>query len=106
MINQTYDTEKFKLVLMHHKEFSLQDLEQEAYSFTTQDRKFFINIGDGYALRRPKKLSNLSNIRENNIVKIKDCFCKVLRAKNQKGHVICKKDRIDAQLKQVKLVRK
>ncbi|WP_020006611.1 hypothetical protein [Salinicoccus albus] len=106
MINQTYDTQRFKLVLMPHKDFSLQDLEQQAYSFTTRDRKFFINIGEGYALRRPKRLSNLSNISENNIVKIKDYFYNVIRAKNQKGDVICKKDRIDEQLKRVKLVKK
>lgn len=106
MINQTFDTQRFKLVLMHHQDFSLHDLEQQAYSFTTHDRKFFINIGGGYAMRRPRCLSNLNNISEKHIIKIKDCYHKIIRAKNQKGNVICKKDRNDEQLKRVKLVRK
>lgn len=106
MTNNTFDTQRFKLVVMHHQDFSLQDLEQQAYSFTTRDRKFFVNIGEGYAMRRPRCLSNLSNISDNNIVKIKDCYHKIIRAKNQKGNVICKKDHNKEQLKRVKLVRK
>lgn len=106
MINQTFDTQKFKLVLMKHQTFSLQELEQQAYSFTTHDRKFFINIGEGYAIRRPRKLSNLEYINENKIIRIQDYYPSIIRAKNQKGHVICKKDRNDEQLKRVKLIRK
>lgn len=106
MTNQTFDTQKFKLVLMKHQNFSLNELEQQAYSFTTHDRKFFINIGEGYAMRRPKKICNIDNISEKNIIKIKDCYHKVIRAKNLNGHVICKKDRNDEQLKRVKLIRK
>lgn len=106
MTNQTYDTQRFKLVVMHNQEFSLHEIEQQAYSFTTKDRKFFINIGEGYAMRRPKCLSNLNNISEHNIVKIKDYYHRIIRAKNQKGNVICKKDHNKEQLKRVKLVKK
>lgn len=106
MNHQTFDTQRFKLVLLKHQDFSINELEQHAYSFTTQDRKYFINIGEGYAIRRPKNIANLKNISENNVIKIKDCYHKVIRAKNQKGHVICKKDRLDEQLKRVKLMKK
>lgn len=106
MTNQTFDTRKFKLVLMKHQEFSLYDLEHQAYSFITHDRKVFINIGEGYAMIRPKKICNIDNISERNIIKIKDFYHKVVRAKNLNGHVICKKDRNDEQLKRVKLIKK
>lgn len=106
MINQTIDTQKFKLVLMKHQDFSLNELEQQAYSFLTRDRVLFINIGDGYAMRRPKKICNIDNISERNIIRIKDCYHKVIKAKNLKGHVICKKDHSDDQLKRVKLIKK
>lgn len=106
MINQTFDTNKFKMILMKHQDFSLNDLEQQAYSFITHDRSVFINIGEGYAMKRPKKISNLEHITERNVIKIKDYYHKVIRAKNLKGHVICKKDRNDEQLKRVKLIKK
>lgn len=106
MTNQTYDTQRFKLVVMHHQDFSLQDIEKQAYSFMTQDRKHYINLGEGYAIIRPRKLSNLKNISENNIIKIRDCYHKIIRAKNQKGNVICKKDHNEECLKRVKIVKK
>lgn len=104
--NQTYDTQKFKMVSLGHCDFSLKDIEEHAYSFTTNDRRFFINIGDGYAIRRPKNLSNMRHISENNIIRIRDYYHKIIRAKNLKGHIICKKNRNESELKKVKLVKK
>lgn len=106
MANQTFNSQKFKLVLLKHRCFSLNDLEKEAYSFVTKDRKLFINLGEGYAIRRPKKLENIKHIRENNILQIKDLYDKIIRAKNQKGHIICKLDHNDDCLKPVKLIKK
>ena len=62
MRNQSYNTQKFKRVIMHHQDFSLQNVETQAYTFMTYDRRHYINIGDGYAIIRPKDISNYQYI--------------------------------------------
>lgn len=106
MKNQSYDTQKFKRVIMHHQDFSLQQVETQAYTFITYDRRHYINIGDGYAIIRPKDISNYQYISDSHIIKIKDYYHKIVRVKNQKGHVIAMMNQNTAVLKRVKLVRK